>query len=52
MLSEGALDVKTIKNDAQDAGYSWRTLERVKKEGNIQAKKTGVKYGWELKQTF
>lgn len=54
ILSEGAVAVKTIKNDAQGAGYSWRTIERAKKEAGIQAKKTGVKDGWswELKQNF
>jgi putative DNA primase/helicase len=46
ILSDGAVPVKIIKNDAQGAGYSWRTIERAKKEAGIQAKKTGVKDGW------
>lgn len=45
-LENGAIAAKTIKADAQGAGYAWRTIERAKKELGIKARKLSVKEGW------
>ena len=46
LLSDGPLPVRGIKADAVGAGYSWRTIERAKKDAGIEARKLGLKEGW------
>lgn len=47
LLADGPLPVKTIKADADGAGYSWATIRRAQKGLGIQAHKAGMKAGWE-----
>jgi putative DNA primase/helicase len=46
LLADGPLPVRGIKADAVGAGYSWRTIERAKKDAGIEARKLGLKDGW------
>lgn len=46
LLSDGPVSVKSIKQDAIGAGYAWRTIERAKKDADIEAQKLGLKEGW------
>ncbi|EPX97786.1 MULTISPECIES: AAA family ATPase [Ralstonia] len=46
MLEDGPASVKVIKSDAAGAGYSWRTIERAKRELGVEARKAGMKEGW------
>lgn len=47
LLADGPLSAKQIKADATGAGYSWRTIERAKRELEIEARKSGMKDGWQ-----
>ena len=47
LLSDGPLPTKTIKADADGAGYSWATIRRAQKTLGIDAVKAGMKGGWE-----
>ncbi|WP_374625074.1 AAA family ATPase [Pandoraea sp.] len=46
LLSSGPLSVKLIRSDATGAGYSWRTMERAKRELSVEARKVSMKEGW------
>ncbi|WP_343661093.1 AAA family ATPase [Ralstonia sp.] len=46
LLEAGPISAKTIKADAAGAGYSWRTIERAKRELGVEARKAGMKEGW------
>lgn len=46
MLADGQVPVRRIKADATGAGYSWRTIERAKRDAGIEARKLGLKDGW------
>lgn len=46
LLSDGPVSVRRIKADANGAGYSWRTIERAKRDAGIEARKLGLKDGW------
>lgn len=46
LLSDGPVAVRSIKEDARGAGYSWITIERAKKKAGIEAQKLGMKDGW------
>ena len=46
MLVDGPVPVRRIKADAMGAGYSWRTIERAKRDAGIDARKLGLKDGW------
>lgn len=46
LLSDGPIAVTRIKVDATGAGYSWRTIERAKRDAGIEARKLGLKEGW------
>jgi putative DNA primase/helicase len=35
-----------VRADADDAGYSWRTIQRAKKALGIEAVKEGMRGGW------
>jgi putative DNA primase/helicase len=45
-LSSGSKEVKYLKEDAASEGHSWRTLERLKSDGEAYAHKTGYDGGW------
>ncbi|WP_082577610.1 MULTISPECIES: AAA family ATPase [unclassified Massilia] len=47
LLIDGPVPTKQIKADALGAGYSWRTIERAKRDLGIEAIKAGMKVGWE-----
>ncbi len=38
---------KAIKVDANDAGYAWATIRRAQSVLGIEARKAGMKGGWE-----
>ncbi|AJW45580.1 hypothetical protein TK49_13255 [Ralstonia mannitolilytica] len=46
LLEGGPMSTKAIKADAMGAGFSWRTIERAKRELGIDARKDGMKGGW------
>lgn len=46
LLSDGPMSVRLIRRDATGAGYSWRTMERAKRELGGVARKVGMKEGW------
>ena len=46
LLADGPVSVKTIQAEARGAGYSWRTIERAKRESGAEARKAGLKDGW------
>ena len=46
MLADGPVPVRRIKAEATGAGYSWRTIERAKRDAGIEARKLGLKDGW------
>lgn len=46
LLADGPLPAKTIKADADGAGYSWATIRRAQKTLGIEPSKTGMKGGW------
>jgi putative DNA primase/helicase len=46
LLADGPLPTKTIKADADGAGYSWATIRRAQKALGIEPVKEGMKAGW------
>ena len=46
LLVDGPLPTKTIKADADGAGYSWATIRRAQKALGIEPVKEGMKAGW------
>lgn len=46
LLADGPLPTKTIKADADGAGYSWATIRRAQKALGIEPSKEGMKAGW------
>ena len=46
ILADGPVPSKQIRADAEGAGYSWRTIQRVKKMLGIEAVKAGMAGGW------
>lgn len=46
LLHDGPLPTKTIKADADGAGYSWATIRRAQKALGIEPLKEGMKSGW------
>lgn len=46
LLHDGPLPTKTIKADADGAGYSWATIRRAQKALGIEPVKEGMKAGW------
>lgn len=46
LLADGAQPTKTIKADADGAGYSWATIRRAQKALGIEPAKQGMKTGW------
>lgn len=47
LLADGPLPTKTIRADADGAGYSWATIRRAQKSIGIEASKSGMKGGWQ-----
>jgi putative DNA primase/helicase len=45
LLADGPLPTKTIKADADGAGYSWATIRRAKKVLGIETRKEGGSFG-------
>jgi putative DNA primase/helicase len=46
LLADGPLPTKTIKADADGAGYSWATIRRAQKVLGVEPAKEGMKAGW------
>jgi len=46
LLAQAPLPVKSIKADADGAGYSWSTIRRAQNEIGVEAIKEGMKAGW------
>lgn len=46
LLADGPVRSKQIKQDAEGAGYSWRTIQRAQKSLGIEAIKEGMSGGW------
>lgn len=46
LLADGPLATKTIKADADGAGYSWATIRRAQKALGVEPAKEGMKGGW------
>lgn len=46
LLADGPMYAKQIREESDGAGYSWRTVERAKKDMGIIAAKNGMKDGW------
>jgi putative DNA primase/helicase len=46
LLADGPLPAKTIRADADGAGYSWATIRRAQKALGIEPAKEGMKGGW------
>lgn len=46
LLADGPLPTKTIKADADGAGYYWATIRRAQKALGVEAVKEGMKTGW------
>lgn len=46
LLADGELSQKQIKDDANGASHSWRTVERAKKELNIRSSKSKLDNRW------
>jgi putative DNA primase/helicase len=47
LLADGPVSTKQVKADASGAGYSWRTIERAKRDLGVEAFKAGMKEGWQ-----
>lgn len=47
LLADGPIPTKAIKADANDAGYAWATIRRAQSALGIEARKAGMKGGWE-----
>jgi putative DNA primase/helicase len=50
-LSDGPVPTATLKYRSHDAGLSWPTVERAKKQLGIRARKQGTSWQWELLTT-
>lgn len=46
LLEDGPLPAKTVKADADGAGYSWATIRRAQKALGVEPAKEGMKAGW------
>ena len=46
LLDDGALSVKAIKAESNDAGFSWASIRRAQKALGIEAHKGGMRSGW------
>jgi putative DNA primase/helicase len=46
LLARGAVSAKQVKAAVSDAGLSWRTIERAKKQIGAVAEKTGMQGSW------
>jgi putative DNA primase/helicase len=47
-LAAGPVATKALRGSAEDAGVSWRSLERVKDSAGVRARKLGPVWGWEI----
>ena len=46
LLADGPLPAKTIKVDADGAGYAWRTVQLAATRMGVERRKEGMKGGW------
>jgi putative DNA primase/helicase len=46
-LYHGPVSSKDLQTRAREAGHSWSTVKRAKKELGVEAKKNGMRGGWE-----
>ena len=46
LLADGSLPAKTIKADADGAGYAWRTVQLSATRLGVERRKEGMKGGW------
>lgn len=46
LLSNGPLEAESVKVSARDAGISWATIRRAKREIGIKPSKSGMEGGW------
>ncbi|MDE2565333.1 MAG: AAA family ATPase [Burkholderiales bacterium] len=46
LLADGPLPAKTIKSDADGAGYAWRTVQRAGTRLGVERRKDGLRGGW------
>lgn len=45
-LADGPIPAKQFRADAEGAGYSWRTVQRVARRMGAEALKSGMRAGW------
>jgi putative DNA primase/helicase len=46
LLADGPVSAKSIKGDADGAGYAWRTVQRSAGRIGVERRKEGMKAGW------
>ncbi len=46
LLADGTIPAKTIKADADGAGYAWRTVQQSATRLGVERRKEGMKGGW------
>lgn len=46
-LCHGPVSSKDLQSRAREAGHSWSTIKRAKKDLGVEAKKNGMRGGWE-----
>ncbi|WP_081063966.1 AAA family ATPase [Burkholderia cepacia] len=47
LLSDGPMSSKQIRKDADEAGFSWRTMHRAADALGVEKRKVGMKEGWQ-----
>lgn len=47
LLSDGPVRAKTLRADADGAGFNWKMIQRAGKKLSVEKRKIGVKEGWE-----
>jgi putative DNA primase/helicase len=47
LLSDGPVNAKDLKRDADQAGFSWSTIHRASSQLKVEKRKLGMKEGWE-----
>lgn len=46
LLADGPLPAKTVRSDADGAGYAWRTVQRAAQRLGVERQKVGMRGGW------
>ncbi|WP_175916804.1 AAA family ATPase [Burkholderia sp. BCC1638] len=47
LLSDGPMSSKQVRKDADEAGFSWRTMHRAADALGVEKRKIGMKEGWQ-----